>query len=108
MFQFGKGMSNFVLLQRISESGCPICERVHEKENAFLWVKMLVKENGITRYEIYFDCRRSNGKKILIGEKVVVDTEKKVVLDRTVKKENIGFRLSDLEYVSKSNKSKFV
>jgi hypothetical protein len=82
------------------ESGCPICNRVHESENAFLVIKTLPKENGITRHQIYFYCRRESGKKILIGEKVVVDTEEKLVVENKTKG---GFRLSDLMRVAKNS-----
>jgi hypothetical protein len=106
VFVFAKSVSNFVLLERRVESGkkiesgCPICNRVHESENAFLVIKTLPKENGITRHQIYFYCRRESGKKILIGEKVVVDTEEKLVVENKTKG---GFRLSDLMRVAKNS-----
>lgn len=101
-------MSNMIMLKRNFPTGCPICDRVHDADNAFLMVKPIHCENQIIKkYEIYFDCRRSNGKKMKIGEKVVLNDKEN--LEKSPKKETIekssrsGFRLSDIEYVSKTS-----
>jgi hypothetical protein len=113
-FTYGGTMANIVMLFRQKPSGCPICDRVHEKENAFLWIKEIYSSSGdmesnvIQKYEIYFDCRRSNGKKIKIGEKVVLD-EKKVPKENKIveKVSRIGFDISDLEDLSRISIKKF-
>ena len=102
-------MGNMIMLSRNYPSGCPICERVHDKDNAFLYVKSVESENNVLlKYDIYFYCRRSSGKKIKIGEKMIVD-EKHISKDRVIleKKSKRGFNLSDIEYVSKTCVSKF-
>ena len=102
-------MGNMIMLTRNYASGCPICERVHEHENAFLIVKEIESEvHTLQKYEIYLYCRRASGKKIKIGEKVVVDQtvipKEKVVSEKVSK---IGFRLEDLNYVSKTSTRSF-
>lgn len=105
VFTHVKTVSNFVLLQRVKESGCPICNRVHESENAFLVVKTHPKENGMTRHEVFFYCRRTSGNKVLVGEKIELDQEetKSVVIEN---KPNAKFCLKDLEMVSKTERLK--
>lgn len=101
VFKYDKTIYNFVLLERDVASGCPICDRVHENENAFLIIKSLKSEIGKTRHEIFFCCRRSDGKKLLIGEKIEQDiqSDKKIVVENKTK----GiFNLSDLERVAKT------
>ena len=107
-------MNNMILLSRKYPSGCPICERVHENENAFLWLKPIAS-NGLetsgllTKYEIYFHCRRAIGQKIKIGEKILVDEkkikdsngqQKKVIVEKVSKG---GFSLKDLEDISRTS-----
>ena len=104
VFSHVKTVSNFVLLQRVSESGCPVCNRVHESENAFLVVKTNPKENGMTKHEIYFYCRRSTGNKVLVGEKIEMDEQEKQVIIEN--KPNVRFQLKDLEHVSKTRREK--
>lgn len=102
VFSYVGNVSNFVLMQRISASGCPICERVHESENAFLVIKTNPSSNGMTKHEIFFYCRRASGQRILVGEKIDFDDKqsKKVILEN--KPTNVKFNLADLELVSKS------
>jgi hypothetical protein len=102
-FQYGGNMKNIILLIRKEATGCPICERVHDKENAFLWLKECKTEKEvISKYEVYFDCRRSNGVKMKLGEKIMID-ESIVAKDQIVeeKKAKVGFRLKDIESVSR-------
>jgi hypothetical protein len=99
VFKYDKTIYNFVLLERDIESGCPICDRVHENENAFLIVKPSLSETGKLRHQIFFCCRRSDGKKILIGEKVENDTnDKKIVIENKTKGK---FDILDLERVAR-------
>jgi hypothetical protein len=96
-------MNNMILLSRRYASGCPICERVHENENAFLWLKPVEESNVFTKYEIYFHCRRAIGKKIKIGEKIIVDVKQvkeKVVVEKVSRG---GFSLKELENISKTS-----
>ena len=104
-------MSNMIMLKRNYPTGCPICDRVHEADNAFLIVKPVHTENEcIKKYDIYFDCRRSNGKRMKIGEKVVLD-KTTLKSENSPKKEEMvvqkssrsGFNLRDLEYIAKSS-----
>lgn len=99
-------MGNIIMMKRNYASGCPICDRVHENQNAFLYLRAVETENDvIQKYEIYFDCRRSNGKKIKIGEKMMMNDKKdKVIVE---KKSRSGFRLSDIQYVSKTSIHEF-
>jgi hypothetical protein len=102
-------MGNMIMLSRNYPSGCPICDRVHDKDNAFLYVRSVESENHVLlKYDIYFYCRRSNGKKIKIGEKTMID-EKEIPKDKVIveKKSKRGFNLKDIEYVSKTSVSKF-
>jgi hypothetical protein len=106
VFAYVKTVSNFILMDRVKESGCPICNRVHENENAFLMVKSKEPENGMTRHEIYFYCRRASGQKVYVGEKIdFEEREEKIVIEN---KPNARFQLSDLEWVSKMTKSKML
>jgi hypothetical protein len=61
-FNYLRHTSRFIILKRISQSYCEICERYHEHENPYLFI---IGE----KRQIYFDCRRSNGEKskIYIG-----------------------------------------
>lgn len=107
-------MNNMIMLSRKYPSGCPICERVHENENAFLWLKPIEESNGsqtsvFTKYEIYFHCRRAMGQKIKIGEKIIVDKnqirdergeQKKVVVEKVNRG---GFSLKDLKDISRTS-----
>jgi hypothetical protein len=101
-------MNNMILLTRKYPSGCPLCERVHENENAFLWLKP-IETTGITKYEIYFHCRRAIGQKMKIGEKILVDEkqikdsngqQKKVIVEKVSRG---GFSLKDLEDISRTS-----
>src|SRR3990167_11079263 len=49
---------NIVILQRISSSVCPICDRRHDTENPYLLVN-----NG----SVIFCCRRNEGKRLFVG-----------------------------------------
>ncbi len=49
---------NLILLKRLSPSYCNVCSRVHDNENPYL-----VVSDGV----IYFDCRRSDGERQMIG-----------------------------------------
>jgi hypothetical protein len=49
---------NMILLQREAPSHCPLCRRSHEHENPYLYVK---------RGEVYWDCRRGSGSRLLLG-----------------------------------------
>jgi hypothetical protein len=103
IYSYHGTMGNIVMMTRNRPSGCPICQRVHENENGFLWIKPVQSENQVLeKYEVYFDCRRSNGIKMKIGEKVVLTKkeDKKVVAEKSSK---VGFRLEDMEYVSKNS-----
>jgi len=107
-------MNNMIMLSRKYPSGCPICERVHENENAFLWLKPIEESNGndcnmFTKYEIYFHCRRAMGQKIKIGEKIIVDKnqirdekgeQKKIVVEKVNRG---GFSLQHLKDISKTS-----
>jgi hypothetical protein len=94
-------MGNIIMMTRNRPSGCPICERVHEKDNGFLMIKPIHSDNNVLdKYEIYFDCRRSNGKKIMIGEKMVLKEKKEVKSEKSLK---IGFKIEDMEYVSENS-----
>ena len=109
VFNLVGSMGNMIMMSRNYASGCPICDRVHEHENGFLLLKMIETENqGIRKYEIYFDCRRSNGKRMKLGEKIVVD--QKIIPKENViaeKSSKVGFRLEDIEYVSKTSVKSF-
>jgi hypothetical protein len=97
-------MNNIIILERNYPSGCPICERVHEKDNAFLYLRPVESMCDVLfKYDIYFYCRRANGKKIKIGEKIIIN-ENQISKDKVVveKSSRVGFSLSDLEYVSKT------
>ena len=106
-FQYGGNMKNIILLIRKQATGCPICERVHEKENAFIWLKECVEKGAekgaekdvVSKYEIYFDCRRSNGSKMKLGEKIMIDIPKEQIIEE--KKAKVGFQLKDIESVSR-------
>jgi hypothetical protein len=103
IYSYHGTMGNIVMMMRNRPSGCPICQRVHENENGFLWIKPIHSENQIlNKYEVYFDCRRSNGVKIKIGEKVVLTEkeDKKLIAEKSSK---VGFRLEDMEFVSKNS-----
>lgn len=107
IYSYAGTMGNIVMMIRNRASGCPICQRVHENENGFLWIKPIHSDNQVlNKYEVYFDCRRSNGIKIKIGEKVVVTEkeEKKVIAEKSSR---VGFRLEDMEYVSKNSVKKW-
>lgn len=102
-------MGNMIMLSRNYPSGCPICDRVHEKDNAFLSVKSVMSETDVLfKYDIYFHCRRSSGKKIKIGEKMIVN-EKQIPKSKVIveKKRKSGFNLDDIEYVSNTSIRKF-
>jgi hypothetical protein len=103
VFGYERSVGSLVLLKRLEPSGCPICERTHEVENGFLWIKP-VEGNGMTTNEIYFDCRRSGGKKIMIGSKVVVKGEVPVV----EKKSNVGFSVEEIDRISRKSKKSFL
>lgn len=106
VFSYVRTVSNFVLMDRVKESGCPICNRVHENENAFLMVKTKETENGMTKHEIYFYCRRASGQKVYVGEKIDFEAQQeKIVIEN---KPNARFNLSDIEYVSKTTKNKLL
>lgn len=49
--------NNFIHLKRMSPSMCPICARVHEHQNPYIYV---------SEYGYYWSCRRSN-QKIFLG-----------------------------------------
>jgi hypothetical protein len=106
IYSYAGTMGNIVMLTRNRPSGCPICQRVHENENGFLWIKPIHSDNHVlNKYEVYFDCRRSNGTKIKIGEKLVmIEKETKIVSEKSSK---VGFRLEDMEYVSKNSVKKW-
>ncbi len=58
-FKIRNTVSNTIVLKRIKPSGCPICNRVHQNENPFLF---------IIEKSVYFHCRRAPmNKKLLIG-----------------------------------------
>lgn len=118
-------MNNMIMLSRRYPSGCPICERVHENENAFLWLKPIEDSEAFTKYEIYFHCRRAMGQKIKIGEKIMIDPKQLVKKElqndklqdhklQEGQKQKIvesvwrgGFSLEDLEDISKTSIRKF-
>ena len=53
---------HFVILKRRYASSCRVCERIHEKENPYLFIVGNQKT-------IWFDCRRSNNnKKLFVGK----------------------------------------
>lgn len=106
VFKFSGMVSNFILLKRTEASGCPICDRVHEHENAFLVIKKHPEQNGMSRHEIFFNCRRTNGKMISIGEKIeITQTDTPVVIEN---KGNAKFSLDEMKYVSKTSIRKFL
>jgi hypothetical protein len=109
IYSYAGTMGNFVMMMRNRPSGCPICQRVHEHENGFLWIKPVHSDNLVlNKYEVYFDCRRSNGVKIKIGEKVILNEtvvqETKVITEKSSKN---GIRLEDMEFVSKNSVRKW-
>jgi hypothetical protein len=58
-FDISEVKNNIIVLMRKKSCLCPICERVHDNQNAYLF---------IIGNKIYFGCYRSNEKKIKIGE----------------------------------------
>ena len=122
MCSYVSTMSNMIMLKRNYPSGCPICDRVHEADNAYLLVKEsadtknTTSTSSIKKYDILFDCRRANGKKMKIGEKIILceptevknekvneEPPKPTVKTVTQKSSRSGFRLEDMEYVSKTS-----
>ena len=61
VFKFQYLGNNLIILTRLKKSSCELCKREHEHENSFLVV--VGKNKGI-----YYNCRRNNGQKLLIGE----------------------------------------
>ena len=62
-FRIEKIVNNIIICVRERESYCWICERTHENQHPFLFVK----ENKINEnkfYEIYFSCRRMTNRKM--------------------------------------------
>jgi hypothetical protein len=57
-FTFKNTTNNFILLQRINPSYCPLCFRIHENEHPFMY---------ITYGKLFWDCRRYNQDKFFIG-----------------------------------------
>jgi hypothetical protein len=59
-FSFKEVNEHVIVLKRESASMCPMCERVHQNENPFLFV---------INNKVYWDCRRSNigVKKFFVG-----------------------------------------
>jgi hypothetical protein len=53
-----------VMLKRLKPSICRICGRRHEHENPYLFLTGAESEG----YTVYFDCRRADGKKLLVGK----------------------------------------
>jgi hypothetical protein len=56
-FKFQQCISIFIILKRLAPSMCKICNRIHESENPYLFIK---KNN------VFFNCRRSN-RSLLVG-----------------------------------------
>ncbi len=49
---------HLILLRRLRRSLCPLCNKIHEHENPFLF---------IVSGKIYWDCRRTEGNKFFVG-----------------------------------------
>jgi hypothetical protein len=78
VFKFKKTMGNLVLLERTKEAHCIICHTVHERTEPFL----VIKSNG----QVWFDCRRSQGKRELLGNiNMVTLPEKKLDTQKLLK-----------------------
>ena len=54
-FAFDKAEQSFVYLRRLRPSTCPVCERVHEHDNAFLYIH--------PEGHVYYYCRRNTDKR---------------------------------------------
>jgi hypothetical protein len=52
-------VGGIISLKRLRPSFCKVCNRVHENENPYI---MIIEDN------VYFDCRRSAGKKYFLGK----------------------------------------
>jgi hypothetical protein len=61
-FTYKKTLGSLVLLERSKEAHCIICHTVHEHIEPYLVVKQVGEQ-----YQVYFDCRRSNGKREWLG-----------------------------------------
>ena len=59
-FAFVNVTDNIIILKRNKPSYCELCNRIHESQNPFLSVR-----DG----KIYWYCRRSDGKGLLVGRK---------------------------------------
>lgn len=57
IFYTYKLINNFILYKRNKSANCKICNRVHDSQNPYIFVKY---------NNIFFDCRRSNSKPIEI------------------------------------------
>lgn len=57
IFKTTKIIDNMILYKRLKKFKCVICQREHEKQNPYVFIKYKV---------LYFDCRRSNKKPIIV------------------------------------------
>jgi hypothetical protein len=51
-----------IALKRLKPSRCQICNKTHEHENPYIFI---IESEGVKN--VYFDCRRSPGKKLKVG-----------------------------------------
>lgn len=78
-FRFFKIVGQLITLKRLSPSKCEICNRIHDKENSYLFV---LKNN------VYWNCRRSeNGQSLFIGQiDIKIDTNSELLkIDNIIK-----------------------
>ncbi len=108
---------NLMILKRLFPSFCQRCDRVHEKENPYLYVSNIGN--------LYFDCRRDSkvNNKILIGklftnqdfvdqeyEKLELELDKDLdfsigLKNGVVKKVNVVKKVKKVNVVNKENKN---
>lgn len=77
-----KIQGNLIIFSRGLPTHCIICDRVHETEGSFLVLKSVNNGQYEFKYDVYFDCRRSNGKRELLG---------------TIKKNKFGEKIKGIE-----------
>lgn len=58
IFYTKKIIQNMILYKRIIPFNCPICKRIHEKQDSYIYIK---------NKKLYFHCRRTNLKPVIFA-----------------------------------------
>jgi hypothetical protein len=98
-FRIDKIVNNIIICVREKESYCWNCERIHEHQHPFLYIKE-IKINNKVIYEIFYSCRRSYNKKM---EKLfdICFSDKK---EEMKKEKMMNQQIKELIYIAKKEK----